>query len=437
MKKTSILLAFTCILITSNGLCSELISSAPTSVSMYSQSRNNNTLKPFTRNINLGLKPEKTSPKDNFFGIAIPRTKLTGEQNSRTGYSVSASGDYVVFGAPEDDVNGNFSGSAHAYKYENEVGWVSEKHFIPSDGDAGDEFGNSIAMSGDHMIVGAYHDEGNYGYESGSAYIYRRNGSGGWDFVSKPFASDGEIGDEFGTAVAMSGDHAIVGAPAKDGWNGAVYVFKKDASGNWNEETKIVTGNVNCAAFGNSISISEDYIAAGTTGGTEMVFIYKRNGTSWTLHSQITDLWNSYTYLRCSISGDYMVVGTPFGMNGGNTDGAAYVYKRNGTEWIRQVKFLPNSGDHQFGRVVSIFDDYVAVGSGEISIFARHGENWSEVTRQAGDLSGTFFGSAVSVSAKHFVAGDFLDWSNGPYSGAVYIYDIISKFKKKEEPSTY
>jgi len=437
MKKIFILATFIFVAIAGNGLCNELIPLAPKGPT-YSLQRDSDALKSFTRNINPSIKPKIMPSQDGSFGMLFSKTKILGDQGSMTGNSVSVSGDYLVFGAPTDDVNGTFSGSAYVYEYERGAGWVCVKHFVPSDGNNGDAFGTSVAISGDYAVVGAHHNAGIYGYQSGSAYMYERDDSGNWNFVSKLLASDGEAGDEFGTAVAISGDYAIVGAPAKNLWHGAIYVFKRDASGSWSQEAKLVAGSTMDMALGSSISISEDYVAAGVQSGTEKVLIYKRDGTNWVLHSQMDDLWNSYTYLRCSISGDYLIVGTPFGMNGGNPNGAAYIYKRNDTEWIMQAEFLPNSGDDDFGQAVFISGDYAIVGSREVSIFLRNGENWSEVTRQSSELSGDSFGSSVSLSEKHFVTGAALDWSNGPYSGAVYIYkNILRKKGVQKQPVIY
>ncbi|MDP8266931.1 MAG: FG-GAP repeat protein [Candidatus Aceula meridiana] len=433
MKKILILGVFIFITLSGNGLCSEGPPLAPKISTYFSDS---DILKSFSRNTNPNIKPGTIPSKDGSFGIVFPETKIIGDQGSRMGCSVSISGDYFVVGAPQDNIIGISSGSARIYEHESGTGWVCVKQLVPCDGGNGDSFGTSVAIFGDYAIVGAYHDDGIHGYRSGSAYIYERNGSGNWNFISKLFASDGETNDEFGTTVAISGDYAIVGAPAKNLWHGAIYVFKRDALGNWSEDAKLLSGSSMDMVLGSSISISGDYVAAGVASGVDKVIIYKRSAAVWALHSQITDLWNSYTHLRCAISGDYLIVGTPFGMNGGNPHGAAYIYKRNGTEWIAQTTFLPNSGDDNFGQSVFISGNYAIVGSREASIFARHVENWHEVTRQSTDFPGDMFGSSVSLSEKHFVAGAPHDWASGPFSGAVYIYkNIIQKHNVQKKPA--
>ena len=98
-----------------------------------------------------------------------------------------------------------------------------------SDAAASDYFGYAVAVSGDIALVGAiYNDDA--GVDSGSAYIYERNegGTDNWGQVAKFVASDAAASDEFGSAVAVSGDIALVGAPWKDDGgpnSGSAYIF--------------------------------------------------------------------------------------------------------------------------------------------------------------------------------------------------------------------
>jgi hypothetical protein len=141
------------------------------------------------------------------------------------GIHVSVSGDVAVVAAVLDDDNGDDSGSAYAYRW-NGSSWVEEQKLLPSDGAAGDNFGNSVSVSGNVAVVGARLDDDN-GVDSGSAYAYRWNGSS-WVEEQKLVPSDGAAGDNFGNAVSVSGDVAFVGASQDDdnGSNsGSAYVF--------------------------------------------------------------------------------------------------------------------------------------------------------------------------------------------------------------------
>ena len=110
-----------------------------------------------------------------------------------------------------------------------------------SDGEAGDKFGSSVSIGGDRVIVGSPVD----GAESGSAYVYERDGSGNW-LQTKLTATDGASVDLFGISVSIDGDRAIVGSYLNDNDNGvdsgSAYVYERDGSGNW-METKLTASD--------------------------------------------------------------------------------------------------------------------------------------------------------------------------------------------------
>jgi hypothetical protein len=106
---------------------------------------------------------------------------------------------------------------------------------VAPDAQAGDLFGNAVAISGDYAIVGAYQEDGGAGDSldrAGAAYIFHRTGDNSWDDGVKLVASDAQAGDRFGVSVGISGDYAIVGAREEDGGAGdplsnagAAYIF--------------------------------------------------------------------------------------------------------------------------------------------------------------------------------------------------------------------
>ena len=98
---------------------------------------------------------------------------------------------------------------------ENGDGGADFAKILASDGAVSDEFGQSVAISGDYAIVGALGDDDN-GSGSGSAYVFRSTGTNTWDSGTKIVASDGAENDYFGYSVAISGDYAIVGAYLDD-----------------------------------------------------------------------------------------------------------------------------------------------------------------------------------------------------------------------------
>src|SRR5207245_1665203 len=138
-----------------------------------------------------------------------------------------------------------------------------------SDGAAGDQFGGAVAISGDTVVVGACADDIGANSNQGSAYVFVKPGAG-WSTMTetaKLTASDGAAGDQFGGAVAISGDTVVVGASADDiGANsnqGSAYVFVKPGAG-WSTmtETAKLTASDGAAGdeFGGAVAISGDTV---------------------------------------------------------------------------------------------------------------------------------------------------------------------------------
>jgi hypothetical protein len=132
------------------------------------------------------------------------------------GWAVSLSGDTAFVGAAGNFATG--TGAAYVYVRSGTL-WTQQAKLTASDGVPGDQFSYSVSLSGDTALVGA---EGKTG-SAGAAYLYLRSGTV-WTRQAKLTASDGVAGDQFGFAVALSGDTALLGAPFQAGSTGAVYV---------------------------------------------------------------------------------------------------------------------------------------------------------------------------------------------------------------------
>jgi FG-GAP repeat len=147
-------------------------------------------------------------------------TDATGAASDQFGWSVSISGNYAIVGAKGDDgAAGADQGSASIYQW-NGSNWVLMQKLTDATGAANDNFGWSASISGNYAIVGAYSDDGAAGADQGSASIYNYNGSS-WSLMQKLTDATGAASDLFGNSVSISGNYAIVGAYADDGAAGA------------------------------------------------------------------------------------------------------------------------------------------------------------------------------------------------------------------------
>ncbi|MCH7495283.1 MAG: T9SS type A sorting domain-containing protein, partial [Candidatus Marinimicrobia bacterium] len=135
------------------------------------------------------------------------------------GISVCICGDYAVVGAKWDDFN---TGSAYVFKRTG-TSWTQEAKILSA---SGHSFGISVSISGDYAVVGSSGEDDN-GVASGSAYVFKRNGTS-WSQEAKLLASDGAAFDRFGESVSISGGYAVVGSSGDDDngdLSGSAYVY--------------------------------------------------------------------------------------------------------------------------------------------------------------------------------------------------------------------
>jgi hypothetical protein len=204
--------------------------------------------------------------------------------------SVCLVGNSALIGSIWEGFNGSTSGAAIAYTTTGS-GWVADDTLLADDGEAYDEFGNSVSFDGDFGIVGAHETNA----AGGSAYFFQRSGQT-WNQIVTRTGNDTAPGDRFGTSVSLSGEYALVGAPFADteqSNSGAAYIFKQDGS-TWIQQAKLVAGDRSSNDhFGIAVSLQGDYAVIGAEAGDGLVtnsgtaYIFKREGDSW---NQIIEL---------------------------------------------------------------------------------------------------------------------------------------------------
>ena len=173
------------------------------------------------------------------------------------GEALDVNDDWTVVGAPEDDDNGGNSGSV--YIFDTHSGDFRHK-LTAFDGGPNDRFGDSVAVDGDIAVIGAdLSYEG--GVRSGSAYVYDlATGDLRWKLTPPSLVS----GDEFGSSVAISGDRIIIGSAGHDSGTGTAYVFDTVSGSMLRELT--ASDPIPNAQFGCSVAISEGVALVGAEG---------------------------------------------------------------------------------------------------------------------------------------------------------------------------
>jgi len=361
------------------------------------------------------------------------------------GDAISISGDYSIIGAPYDDDGIVNSGSAYIFKCEG-IEWEQQARLTASDAAIGDRFGYSVCVSGNYAIVGApYDDDG--GIDSGSSYIFSRSGIN-WIRQAKLTIPDGAVEDFFGKAVSISGDYAIVGVPYDDDngdASGSAYIFKRSGT-SWLREAKLTPSDANAYdEFGCSVSISGDYAIVGAIRGDKngndcgCAYIFKRSDTTWAQQAKIVAVDAEVDdRFGCSVSirGNFAIVGAIFNDPNESNRGSAYIFRRDGANWLQQTKLIASDCDafDEFGKSVSIDSNYAVVGahydddrggqSGSAYIFKYDGTDWFEQTKLRASDGDSYdrFGASVSISGNYVAVGASYNDDMGTNSGSAYVF---------------
>jgi len=292
-------------------------------------------------------------------------TASDGATGDQFGYSVAISGNYAIVGAWNNSDAGSQSGSAYIFN----VHTGTQLHKLTaSDAASEDRFGWSVAISDNYAIVGAYFDDDN-GSQSGSAYIF--NVQTGAE-LHKLTASDGVTSDQFGVSVAISGNYAIVGAYYYDAPGtgstdnrGAAYIFNVQTG----EQLYKLTASDGAASdqFGGSVAISGNYaiIAAeidDSRKGSAYIFNVQTGEQLWKLTASDAETNDNFG-TSVAISGNYAVVGAPYDDDVPSTSGSAYIFDVQTGMQVKKITASDANANDRFGYSVAISGNYAIMGA--------------------------------------------------------------------------
>ncbi|MBL0164960.1 MAG: FG-GAP repeat protein [Xanthomonadales bacterium] len=294
------------------------------------------------------------------------------------GGPVALSGDTALIGAGGNSGAGEYSGSVYVFKRTGNS-WAQQAKLIPSDSAAYDYFGNSISLSGDTALIGRTSESFLPIPKVGAAYVFVRQGSS-WSQQTKLVGNDVLVQDDFGRSVAISGETAVVGSPFTStaaGDNvGSAYVFQRSGT-SWSQRQKLVAPDAASGDFfGNAIAVSGNHMLVGaprhanTTGALAgAAYVFALSGASWSVQSELgaADGAASDSFGGAvAISDELALVGAYYSANMGvAAAGTAHVYSRAGDQWIPRSRLAASeSVDHgYFGFSVALTGTTLVVGA--------------------------------------------------------------------------
>lgn len=391
--------------------------------------------------------------------------KLTLSDGTRYDYfgvSVGISGGNIVVGAYGDDENGDNSGAAYIFSKPNN-GWVDMTQtakLTASDGVDFDLFGYSACISGDNVVVGASGDDNDKNHEVGSAYIYTKP-VGGWVDTTqnaKLVASDSRSNADFGSSLSISGDYIIIGAPGDDAGgfkrsSGSAYLFEKPAEGwvNATQNGKFGGDDLDTEDnFGRSVCISDNNIVVGASGdddvriGAGAAYIFTKAADGWTNMTKTSKLTSAdcneedYFGGSVSISGNKILIGASYSKSPGFISGAVYTFNEPVGGWETSSnadsKLVPktHSGTEydNYGFSSAIDSNYAVIGAykslglnGSVHVLFYDGNNW--ITQAKLTVKDTlpikYFGKSVDISGNTIVVG--AGRNNDDNLGYAYVFE--------------
>lgn len=387
-------------------------------------------------------------------GQKIPETELAriiasdGTLTAKFGTSVDIDGDTLVIGAPfSRDAADATRGAVYIYVRSGST-WNFQAKLDPPVGSGSAAFGSYVAVSGNTLVAGAPQEDID-GITKGTASVFIRSGQT-WSFQQKLAASDGLVGAQFGTSVGIENDTVVVGAVQGVVGvirQGSAYVFVRSGAV-WSEEAKLIDSNGNDNdQYGLTLDISGNTVIvgarfadmAGIFGG--VACIYTRTGTVWTRQARIMasdaaedDAFGS----SVAIEGDTAVVGAPRNRITGTTaKGAAYVFVRSAGVWSEVQRLFYDHGPDfsEMGTSVAISGEKLIVGDsgytvgtsnrGAAYLFIKNGATWQFQNKLMASQNSVSdrVGTSVAIQGNRFFAGaPGVDIGGNTDQGAVYSF---------------
>ncbi len=301
------------------------------------------------------------------------------------------------------------------------------------------DFGSSVAIDGNYVIIGASRDD-DKGEDSGAIYIFKNDGYGSFIELDKIQASGVQYRDYFGESVSISGDYIIIGATGDDTQGssaGAVYIFKNNGNDQFIQIDKITAiDGISGYRFGSEVAISGAY-AVIAAPGNQSAYIFKNDGNDnfnqidkLVVHNNFGD--------HVGICGDYVIVSSP---ENSVPPMSAYVFKNNGNDHFIQIAELEGSTSYsdRYGSSVAINENYAMVGAhgddedyGSVWLYQNDGADHFtkiDILTPSKCTPGDRFGCSVAIYDNYIVVGS-LKYGSIEYYGDMKDTGAAFIFKK-------
>jgi hypothetical protein len=317
--------------------------------------------------------------------------------------------------------------------------------------------GATVATNGSYTAAGApYASVG--AQNDGVVYLFS---NATWQQQTILLPNDPDSLSQFGNALAINGNTLFVGAPMHDSFGanaGAVYVFTFDGV-SWVQRQKLIGADTASGdRFGSALALNDGWLAVsaplhsspGSPGGA--VYLFQFDGVSWVQRYKVGapdtiagDRFGS----AIALDDGWLAVGVPLHRFVGSASGAVYLFEFNGTAWVQRQKFVASDtvGGDQFGSALALENQRLVIGaplhssngpaSGAVYIFERATTTWIERAKLIGSdtNAGDRLGGSISIDGTTILVGAYGDTAAGPGTGAAYVFVEVTGSEVTNTPS--
>ena len=359
--------------------------------------------------------------------------------DDRFGSSLAMRGTTLIVGTPGDDTTGVDSG--RAYLFNPSTGSLIRTLENPSPAD-GDQFGTAVAIAGSHAVVGAPFDDG---LATDAGAVHQFDGLTG-NFVRTIDHPAAAAGDQFGVSVGVNGDQLVVGAAkADDPTNGAdagrAFLFSA-ATGSLLSTIQNPTPNAG-DEFGGSVAVSNlGYVvgsATDDTGAFDAGLAYYYTSTTGGVANPLAnaslpaqDAFGS----AVAIAGDWYIIGSPGDDRPTPNSGKVRIHSVSTGALVREYLAPPNAGGAAFGTSLAVSGNILAVGApglavggvnaGAVLLFDLSTGLYLRTIENPLPAVGDQFGWSIAFDGNRLVIGSPLDDTQAADNGAAYEFDATT-----------
>lgn len=238
---------------------------------------------------------------------------------------------------------------------------AAEEKLVPGGAAPGDFLGSAVAISGNTAVIGSIFAGGN------RVFVFVRQG-GAWTQQQEIAPADIQAGDRFGASVALRGDTLVVGAPGDGGFRGAAYVYAR-LDGAWVERQKLVAGDGQPGdTFGHNVALGDETLVVGAPGDDGIrgaAYVFRPTNGIWAEQQKVTasdGLALDGFGIATAISAGTLVVGAT---SDDGARGSAYVFVQDGTVWTERQKLAASDAAplDVFGQALAVSGDTILVAA--------------------------------------------------------------------------